>query len=399
MISKIHRVGWLEAGALVIVSLLCSERVHSQEPPQPRSDSVSHAQRTAKPITIGAVLPLTGSYAEYGENVLAALRVAEAEVNRSGSLRIRLVAKDDQADPAKAVSALQDLISLAGVQFVIGGFTSSCSEAMYPLAERSGVLMFSSSTSTPNLTEDTPLFFRNWPSDRDQARVFADQTINRFKRRAASLLYSHSEYGVDVKALFREAYEGLGGKVVIEEAYKPKSTDFQTQIKRFLNNPADCIWLFGYYDEMGHFLRQASELGLQTQFFGQEGIEGAKLLEIAGAGAEGLIYLVPAFDPNENSPRVQRFVNAFKAKVGREPGVVAAHAYDALHILAHSIQAVGPEPRKVAQHLLKVKDYPGVAGLTTFDEHGDAKKPVMAKTIQSGKFVPWKAPADEPAPP
>lgn len=399
MIPETQRIGRLEAGALLIVFLLCCQRAHSQEPVQPPRENVSDVRETPKQLTIGAVLPLTGSYAEYGENVLAALQVAAAEANRAGTLQIRLVAKDDQAEPGKAVAALQELISADGVRFVIGGFTSSCSEAMYPLAERSGVLMFSSSTSTPNLTEDTPLFFRNWPSDRDQAPIFADQTINRFKRKTASLLYSRSEYGVDVEALFREAYEGIGGKVVIAEAYKPKSTDFRAQIKRFLDHPADCIWLFGYYSEIGHFLKQARELGLQTQFFGQEGIEAAALLEITGGAAEGLIYFVPVFDASAASQNVRHFADAFRTKTGREPDVVAAHAYDALHILADAIQAVGPEPRKVSQHLLKVKDYPGVAGPTTFDQNGEAKKPVMAKIIQSGRFVPCKAPADKPASP
>ena len=392
MFAKILGIGWLPAGALTLVCLFCGQRGQSQESPQPGQETVSQAPGATEQLTIGAVLPLTGPYAEYGENAVVALQVAAEELNRAGPLRLRLVAEDDQADPAKAVSALQKLIGVHHVKFVIGGFTSSCSEAMYPIAQWSGVLMFSSSTSTPSLTKDTPLFFRNWPSDCDQARIFASQTINRFKKKSASLLYSNSEYGVDAKEVFHQAYEELGGKVVVEEAYAPKATDFRKQIERLLDNPAECIWLFGYYSEMGHFLRQARELGLRAQFFGQEGIEGAELLEIAGGGAEGLIYFVPAFDPGDESEKVRRFVGAFKAKLNREPDGVAAHAYDALHILARSIQAVGPKPREVARHLITLQDYPGVAGLTTLDENGDAKKPVMIKTIQSGRFVSWQAP-------
>lgn len=397
MVAEITRIGWLTAGTLTLASLVCGARGQSQDPSRPGPETVSQAAGATQQLTIGAVLPLTGPYAEYGENVLAALQIAAEELNSTGPLRLRLFAEDDQADPAKAVTALQKLINVHQVKFVIGGFTSSCSEAMYPIAEWSGVLMFSSSTSTPNLTEDTPLFFRNWPSDRDQARTFANQTINVFKKKSASLLYSNSEYGVDAEAAFRQAYEELGGRVVVAEAYAPKATDFIAQIQRFLDNPADCIWLFGYYSEMGHFVRQSRELGLRTQLFGQEGIEGVELLTLAGAAAEGLIYFVPAFDPGDDSENVRRFLRAFKAKTDREPDVVAAHAYDALHILARSIQAVGPDPREVAGHLKTVKDYPGVAGLTTLDENGDAKKPVMVKTIRNGRFVPWKAGEAAPA--
>jgi branched-chain amino acid transport system substrate-binding protein len=390
MASKVCRIGWLEAGALAIAVLACCQPGQSQERPQSGNDDAHPGRSAAAEVTIGAVLPMTGSYAEYGQNVFAGLEVAADEINRDASLQIRLVVEDDQANPAKAVAGLNKLANLDRARFVIGGFTSSCSEAMYPVAEWSGVLMFSPSTSTPGLTKDTPLFFRNWPSDRDQARIFADQTIHRFKRKSASILYSNTEYGVDVEELFREAYEALGGEIVSEKAYKPKATDFRAQIKEFLDRPAECIWLFGYYNEMGHFLKQARELGLQTQFFGQEGIEAAELVEIAGEGAERLIYFAPAFDPDDDSPRVKQFVSAFRARSGRDPDVVAAHAYDALHILVRSIEAVGPVPNDVAQHLSTISDYPGVAGLTSLDENGDAKKPLMVKTIQNGRFVPFK---------
>jgi len=391
MIRNVLRTGWLKA-SLLVICIAYSAQGQTPNPPQHSPQSAARAGGKAPRLTIGAVLPLTGQYAEYGENVLGALQVAAEDIKRRDSVNVRIIAEDDQGEPSKAVSALQKLINADRVKFVIGGFTSSCSEAMYPIAEWNGVLLFSPSTSTPTLSEDTPLFFRNWPSDVDQARSFADLTLNRFGKKSASLLYARSEYGVDVKELFREAFEGLGGKVVLQQAYKPKATDLRVHVKRFQDNPADCIWLFGYYSEMGHFLKQAHELGLHVQFFGQEGIEAAQLLALAGEGAEGVIYFVPAFDPNAGSRCVRRFVSAFKAKLNREPDFVSAHAYDALHILADGIQAVGPDPKKVAEYLLKVKEYPGVAGLTTFDENGDAKKPLMVKTIKNGKFVPWKAP-------
>ena len=78
--------------------------------------------------------------------------------------------------------------------------------------------------------------------------------------------------------------------------------------------------------------------------------------------------------------------------MGHTPDVVAAHAYDALHILARAIQAVGADPEKVAEHLPRAGDYHGVVGVTTLDENGEAKRPLTVKTINGGKFVPWKAP-------
>ena len=104
MAPKARRIGWLEAGALAIVLLACCEPAQSQERPGTGKDDARHEGRAAAQLTIGAVLPMTGSYAEYGQNVLAALEVAADEINRDGSLQIRLVVEDDQANPAKAVA-------------------------------------------------------------------------------------------------------------------------------------------------------------------------------------------------------------------------------------------------------------------------------------------------------
>src|ERR1051326_5773414 len=316
-------------------------------------------------LQIGVVLPLTGNYAEYGQNALPALHLAADDLNKAGGANVVLLVQDDQAQPKQAVSSLQKLIHVDGVRFVIGGFTSASSIAMYPIAQDAGVLMFSYSTSTPSLTKNTPLFFRNWPADTAQAQVFAEQTLKRFKKPTCNVLYSNSEYGVNAHTLFAAAYGALGGKIPVQESYEPNATDYHAQINQFLAHPADCLWLFGYYSEMGQFLRQARELGLRPQFFGQEGIEGQQLLDIAGDAANGLIYFVPAFDPN--SPAAAQFVTAYKAKTGHQPEIFAAHAYDALHILVDAIRKAGPDPQKVAAQLVTVKGYPGVAGITSLD--------------------------------
>jgi branched-chain amino acid transport system substrate-binding protein len=383
----VARIGtrWLLSAIALVVLALSLFAVFGYRSNEVRSTRVAGDDTTIK---VGTVLPLTGNYAEYGQNVLPALQLASDELNQQAGKKISLVVEDDQAQPKQSVSALQKLIQVDGVRFVIGGFTSASSIAMYPVAERAGVLMFSPSSSTPALTANTPLFFRNWPSDAAQAQVFARETLERFKKPSCNILYSNSEYGVNANALFVAAYQALGGKIPVTESYQPNATDYRAQINKFLANPTDCVWLFGYYSEVGQFLKQARELGLKVQFFGQEGIEGQQLLDIAGKAADGLIYFVPAFNPD--TPAAARFIAKYKEKTGHPPEIFAAHGYDALNILTGAIRKVGADPKKVAADLPTVKDYPGVAGTTSIDENGDAVKPVMTKTIRDGKFVVYQ---------
>ena len=132
-------------------------------------------------VKIGVIIPLTGEYADYGKNIQYALTIAKDEISKEkNKYHYELLYEDDQADPKMAVSAIKKLISVNHVKFIIGGFTSSSSVAIYPIAEENKVILFSPSSSTPKLSTNTPYFFRNWPSDEIQAKKFADYTFDEF---------------------------------------------------------------------------------------------------------------------------------------------------------------------------------------------------------------------------
>lgn len=142
MIRNPLQAGWPKASLVMLTCLACYAYGQTQEPPRHRLQDAGRTLGTPGTLTIGAVLPLTVQYAEYGENVLGALEAAAEDINRRGSLRLRVIAADDKGDPGQAASAIQKLIKADRARFVIGGFTSSCSEAMYPIAEWNGVLLF-----------------------------------------------------------------------------------------------------------------------------------------------------------------------------------------------------------------------------------------------------------------
>src|SRR3989344_818275 len=68
-----------------------------------------------EPIKIGAVLPMTGVAANYGENQRNAMQMAIDEINAGGGVLGRpltIVLEDDGTDPKKTVSAFQKLASV-----------------------------------------------------------------------------------------------------------------------------------------------------------------------------------------------------------------------------------------------------------------------------------------------
>jgi len=336
-------------------------------------------------IKIGVIVPLTGEYAEYGKTIQNALTICMDDICiEQNKFKYELVFEDDQAQPKMAISAIEKLITTDNIKYVIGGFTSSSSVAIYPIAERNKVILFSPSSSTPTLSKNTPYFFRNWPSDEVQAKKYASYTYKEFGKRKVSTVYSVSDYGMFVNKIFTQQFKNLGGDISGQYGYTPNNNDFRTIITKLKEENPDAVWLFGYYNEIGNFLLQGRTLGLKTQFFGQEGIESNDLINIAKDGANGLIYFVPYFDPNDRA--IKDFSLKYETKFKTKPEVFGIHAYDVMMIYKQLIEKFGNDPEIIKSQIVRIKNYKGLSGITTFDEDGNAFQPLMKKTIINQKF-------------
>jgi hypothetical protein len=112
-----------------------------------------------------------------------------------------------------------------------------------------------------------------------------------------------------------------------------------------------------------------------------------KLIQMARKYVQGAI--VPdGFFLNSPSLRVRDFVKSFKEVFGICPGFLEAQAYDAALILFQLVNYPEVRSRRsLKTALMKVKDFPGVTGLTSFDETGDVNKQIYILKIKGRQFV------------
>jgi len=85
---------------------------------------------------------------------------------------VRLTLEDDAHDPAQAAAAFQTLRG-AGVQAVIGPFTSAMATAVVPLANAAGLLVVSPTVTSMDFYGRDDHFFRLHRTTRDNARDYA----------------------------------------------------------------------------------------------------------------------------------------------------------------------------------------------------------------------------------
>ncbi|MBF8275359.1 MAG: Extracellular ligand-binding receptor [Candidatus Brocadiaceae bacterium] len=348
----------------------------------------SCTEKKAEIIKIGAMLPLSGNAAQYGEWGKNGISLAVDEINSKGGIKgnkIEVVYEDDAADPKKGVSAVNKLISIDKVKAIIGPLPSAVTLAVAPICEKYKIVIMSSSSS-PAITHAGDYIFRNWPSDDFEGSAMAKYAIKKGFKKIA-ILHINNEYGLGVAKVFKREYSRLGGDLLITETYQQGSSDMRAQIIKIKKYNPDAIYLIGHAKENGHVIKQLIDLNTKAKILGTVGIESPDLINIAGESANGIIYTAPTFDPKNTDTVVKTFQEAYARKYSTESNIFSAIMYDALKIIALMIEQYSYDSDEIKAGLYKLNNYPGVSGITTFDQNGDVIKPVVFKTINNKQFV------------
>jgi len=348
-------------------------------------------------IKVGEFGSLTGSTATFGISSKNGIELFVDNLNAQGGVggkKIHVLVEDDQSKPEEAATAVNKLIAQDGVVAVLGEVASSRSLAAAPICQSNGVPMISPSSTNPKVTEIGDYVFRVCYIDPFQGMViakFAKDTQHFTK--GAIFRDNKNDYSVGLANYFTESFQGMGGTIVDDEAYSEGDQDFKAQLTNIKAKKPEFIFVPGYYTEVGLIARQARELGLTVPLLGGDGWVSDRLLEIAQDALNGS-YFVNHYWEKDPNPAVQSFVQNYRKRYNTTPDGLAALAYDAAGVLTNALQQLlqadpkafeslsGPPnaDQKAARAKLKdliahTKDYPGVTGKISLDEHRNAVKP------------------------
>ena len=206
-------------------------------------------------------------------------------------------------------------------------------------------------------------------------------------RRAALLIDSTAPYSVGLAEVFAKTFLALGGDIVAAQKYSGDAKDFRAQLTAIRSTKADTIFLPGYYVAAGLVAQQARELGLRATLVGGDGFEAPQLLEIGGPALEGTVYSTH-YSAESKDPASRRFVSAYQARHGSTPVGLAALTYDSVQLIADAARRAGTTERvALKKALAATRDFPGITGRTTLNEHRDAIKDAAIITVRGGQCV------------
>ncbi|MEH7375920.1 ABC transporter substrate-binding protein [Neobacillus sp. C211] len=352
----------------------------------------------SKTIKVGVNLELSGGVASYGESLENGIDIAVDEINKAGGVKgkkLEIIKVDNKSEAAEATNGAIKLTSQDKVTAIIGAATSGDTVAQAQIANDTKTILLTPSGTSPNVTVGdngklNEFVFRTSFIDPFQGIVaanFATKELN--LKNAAIFADSASDYAKGLAASFKETYEKAGGKVVAEEAYVAKDTDFRATLTRIKAKNPEFIFIPGYYEEVGLIVKQAREMGITVPLMGADGWDSPKLVELAGADALNNTFITNHYTSEDPDKNIQKFVTTYKEKFnGESPNAFNALGYDTVYLLADAIErAGGTDTTKIKEALEKTKDLSRITGKITIDKDHNPIKSATVLEYKDGKQV------------
>jgi ABC-type branched-subunit amino acid transport system substrate-binding protein len=390
--------------------------------------------------TLGVVLPLSGSFAAYGEEsllgILLAVGAFDAAVSGATS-QMKVLVRDSGGSAAGAARGVRSLAEEPGLVAIIGPLLAEEAESAAEAAEDRAVPLVAL-TRREDVARHRPYVIRLGSSPRLEAELLADYAVSELGSQRFAILYPRDSYGVALRGAFWDAVETRGGAVVGVAAYDPAATDFAEPIRRIIGYEFLSAGERGALVERKKLLKRANRMPPEraaelrraaaeitgpkgeplppfidfdalfipdshenasliaphlafhevrgVRLLGPSGWNHPDLVRIGGKHMNGAIF-TGDFYPQSSYPFVTEFVRRFRQTFEGEPSFLSAQGFDAANLLMVQLARGRQTREQVAEGLLATRAYPGVSGVTSVRHDGNAVKRPYLLGVSRGQIV------------
>lgn len=353
-------------------------------------------------LTIGTVLPQTGSLAFLGPPEFAGVDLALKEINDAGGVLGKPVVKieGDSGDTSTNIaSATVDSGLAKGVDAFVGAASSSVSLTIIDKITAAGALQISPANTSIALSTyaDKGLYFRTAPPDTFQGAVLGQ--LASADHKTAAVLALQDAYGEGLAKTFVQAFTAAGGTMAIDPIiYDPKAASYEAEVTKVKGANPEALVLIGF-DESKKILQELIKQGI--------GPDKLPLFLCDGNLAQSLAEGLPAgiMNGSQGTTPGAKASDAFKASLlsidpKLEDFSYAPESYDAVNLVALAAEAAKSDAgTAIAAKMQEVSsggekcsnfkdckalldggkdiDYEGQSGPCDLDANGDPSKATM----------------------
>ncbi len=276
-----------------------SEPATSEPASEPTSEAPEAVGLGDGTLTIGTVLPETGSLAFLGPPEFAAAELAVQDINEAGGVLgndVELIQGDSGDTTTDIANQTVDREIEQGADVIVGAASSAVSFTFIDKVTGAGLVHFSPANTSPDFTdyEDRDLYFRTAPSDVLQGRVLGELVIEEGCA-TVGMMALQDPYGEGLLNNASETISSSGGQVTDEIVYDPQAPNFDSEVQQLVSSDPDCIIVIGF-EESALILSTMFEQGLwepETDIYLVDGNVGNALGEQVDANMEGIKGTLP----------------------------------------------------------------------------------------------------------
>jgi ABC-type branched-subunit amino acid transport system substrate-binding protein len=360
-------------------------------------------------VTIGAAVPLTGTYAVQGEDELKGMEIAVQHINENHPLMkaiapkvdkgvlgktVKLLSSDSAAKPNQAVQEQQNFINENKIILMTGSTSSAVAVALNKFAQREKILYVAAISGSNDTTgKDCVRYgFRQCFYGETAANAIGPVLIKAYgKNRKAAFMTPDYTYGHTVTKSVNDYLTSQGGWTQVTDQVSPLGTqDFSQYLTNIANSGAEFIINVNWGRDAVLSVQQAKQFGLtpkmkmvipyQIPFLAKE--VGPELTEGVFAATDFWWTL------EDKYPLAKMFVDAFQKKYGYRPEWGAENAYVSFAHWARMVTEAGSfYPPDVIKQYEKGETIPSLVG----DVH---YRPEDHQCVRPVIIIRGKAPKD-----
>ena len=380
-------------------------------------------EMATKKDVLGCLLPLSGPFSIYGEEVLKGIELGlGVHWDPTAQAGLELLIRDTKGKPEEALAALEDLAIDEKIMAIIGPVSSRAAIAVARKAQEMGVPVIAL-TQREGVVEEGEMIFRNFLTPSQEIDGLIDVAMGQMGLKHFGILYPDNAYGRYSMNLFWDRLNDMGGTVTAVESYGVDDTDFADQIKKMVGlyypRPAslvqrledmktpedeedsiypeepepiidfDAIFIPDSFQRVAMIAPQLTFYDvLEVQLLGTSAWQSPKLVEMAKDYIQGALFC-SGFVGDSEEAGVRIFVEEYRDNFDADPGILAANGYDTIRLLKKVLSDKEIRTRKdLVNALLGSQGFYGVSGIITFDPNGEAEKEPILLTISGNSMVP-----------
>ena len=336
-------------------------------------------------IVLGAIVPSSGPFAEWGRTNTATLQMLEKQVNDAGGIngaKLRIVILDDATKPAQATNDLRKLAGDDHVLAVAGPLTSSAAEVTFPVANEMKVVATSQASSKPGVAKlNRPWAFRNTIDESVLGRTTVPYYKQTFNIKNVAIIFDAKD--ATAATVGSKIMPGLmkDNGIEVLNANDPLSfntgdLDVSAQVTKIKALNPDGVVVSADYSQAITVIREMKRQGVIKPVVGATQLISSAILK---AAPEIPIVAPATFYASMPGDKPQMFVKELTPLLRKisglpaeiEPSMYDANIYEIASIYIDAIKKAGvtgkPEDleadrTRIRDYMAKLSGFPGLGG-------------------------------------